>query len=848
MTDGAVDAGHQVARFTLRTRLGEGGMGQVWRARDPELERDVAVKLLRPEVVASASQVGEARARLRREAQAMARLAHPNVVPIYEVGEADAQVFLVMELVEGGTLRAWLDVRPRAPAAIIDAFVAAGRGLAAAHEAGLVHRDFKPDNVLVGADGRIRVTDFGLVGLDASAAAPPADDAAGLDDARAALRTRTGAIIGTPAYAAPEVWRREPATAKSDQFAFCVALYEALWRAPPFAGDTVVDLYEAVTGGALRVPAGGVVAPAVKDAIVRGLATDPAARWPSMAALLLALMPPPRRRWWRWGAALTAAALGVGALTLAARRAPLRWPTVAPPPAPPPALAPPVQLTATGGCAESPIVRGDQVVYEQQLGDGRSYLTRVALAGGAPTRISERPLGAPVAGSAPDRVVAVLREGGADRLVEVDLAGNLTELPSPPAHAAPAGVAWDGRALYYARPDRSQIRQIAAGVERAVADLPRGWLATSLELSADQRWLLIGTGGVAGACVVDRRAPVAAPRCEPLPGSTGTLMIVADDGYLVTGHDGTWWRSLDGARPPRRLTPTMIDGMGLAVTGDGRAVVASQCVRHARLMAVPTAGGAARALATGRFLTPTARATDGALALARYVTTEDTTIAVRTPDGRLRDLTPPDHVARSPAWDAAGTHVAYRRFGDAGGIYAVDLAPSAPRRVTTVSTDDAPLYLADGRLAFVRFTAAGAQQLFVVDPATGVVAPAPRPDRWPYARHPDGRLVVGDPERHRLWLWDPASDREVAIAASDDPAADYVAVARDGRALWATWREELWRVAIDPRAGRPGRSTLIYRAPAGTTLERASELPDGTVVVAERFFRGELFVSRLPPR
>lgn len=158
------------------------------------------------------------------------------------------------------------------------------------------------------------------------------------------------------------------------------------------------------------------------------------------------------------------------------------------------------------------------------------------------------------------------------------------------------------------------------------------------------------------------------------------------------------------------------------MTGDGRAVVASQCVRHARLMAVPAAGGAARALATGRFLhADRARATDGALALARYVTTEDTTIAVRTRDGRLRDSTPPDHVARSPAWDVAVLlHVAYRRLGDAGGIYAVDSASSAPLWITMVSTDDAPLYLADGRLAFVRFTAAGAQQLFVVDPATGV--------------------------------------------------------------------------------------------------------------------------------
>ncbi|MBK9035553.1 MAG: serine/threonine-protein kinase [Myxococcales bacterium] len=844
MRDEAVDTGQRVARFTLRALLGAGGMGEVWRARDPELERDVAVKLLRPELETTTARAEEARGRLRREAQAMARLAHPNVIPIYEVGEADARVFLVMELVDGGTLSRWLAERPRGPMAVLEVLGQAGRGLAAAHDAGLIHRDFKPDNVLVGTDGRVRVTDFGLVGIEASAE----EARAAVADARTDPRTRTGAILGTPAYAAPEVLRGAAATARSDQFSFCVALYEALWGASPFPGDTIADLYQAVTTGAVRPPPSRpAVAPAIRDAVLRGLATDPDQRWPSMAALLVALTPEPRRGRTLAVAAGGVMAFGAAAIAIVARGGgdrgarPALAATVDAAVIARLALAPPIALTDGGGCADSPVIRGDQVVFALDPGAAPRQLYRVPLAGGPAVRLTERPLSSPVAGSRPDTVIAVTVDAP-ERLVEVDLQGQVTELPSPPALSSAVGFVWHDGALYYARPDRTQVRMIEGGAERAIADLPTGFLASGLALSPDGRWLLVDTGGQAGACAIDRRAATPTPRCVLLPGSGGNTMIVSNDGYLVTGKDGTWRRRFDDAAAPVLVTPTEIDGLAMTASADGDVVVASRCVRRARLIAVPPGGGAPRVLTDGRLMQPTARA-DGTIALARYHTTQDTVLSVRNPDGALRDLTPLDHIVRSPAWDPSGALLAYRRGGTDGGLFITDLAPSTPRRLTSVSTDDAPVFLADGRVAFARMTAPGTRALFVVDPATGTATPAAHADRWPYDRHPrDGRILVGDPRRYRLWLWDPATDRETEIAHSDDAAADFASFAPDGRSILATWATEVWRVVV-----ADGHATLLYRrADDAAALDGATQLPDGTVVVAERYYQGELFRSTLP--
>jgi tetratricopeptide (TPR) repeat protein/predicted Ser/Thr protein kinase len=273
--DAPLAPGATLGRHVILEAVGAGAMGFVYAAYDPELERKVALKLLRPDVSAATL-----RGRLLREARAMAQLSHPNVITVHDVGTFGDHVFIAMEFVDGGTLADWLRRAPRSWRAALDAFRQAGEGLAAAHAAGIVHRDFKPENVLVGGDGRVRVTDFGLA---RAGEAEARGGEAKADSAAAPTLTQRGALVGTPAYMAPEQLAGGPGTARSDQYAFCVALHEALHGARPSAGAPRRK----------RVPAW------VDRVIERGLRAEPDARFPSMRALLdaLAAGPPlgPRR-------------------------------------------------------------------------------------------------------------------------------------------------------------------------------------------------------------------------------------------------------------------------------------------------------------------------------------------------------------------------------------------------------------------------------------------------------------------------------------------------------------------------------------------------------------------------
>ena len=288
-----------MGRYVVLERIGSGGMGVVYAAYDPELDRKVALKLLRPDRTEA---VEEHRLRLQREAQAIARLSHPNVVAVYDAGTFGGQVFVAMEFVEGRTLRQWLEEEPRSWQEVVRAFGASGRGLAAAHAAGLVHRDFKPDNVLLGRDGRIKVADFGLarpVG-EPGGDAPP-ESGSGSGGLLASPLTEWGQVLGTPAYMAPEQLRGEAADARSDQFSFCVALWEALYGEKPFPGGNLREILDAERRGELRGPPEGTKVPArLLPVLRRGLAPSPAARYPDMDVLLGDLERDPavvRRRW-----------------------------------------------------------------------------------------------------------------------------------------------------------------------------------------------------------------------------------------------------------------------------------------------------------------------------------------------------------------------------------------------------------------------------------------------------------------------------------------------------------------------------------------------------------------------
>jgi tetratricopeptide (TPR) repeat protein len=261
----------QIGRYVYRRLLGSGGMGVVLAAHDPELDREVAIKLV---VTGDTDD-----ARPVREAQAMARLSHPNVVQVYEVVRLGARTAIVMELVEGEELGGWQ--KGRSWRAIVDAYVQASRGLAAAHRAGIVHRDFKPSNALVDRDGVVRVTDFGL----ARSASPGAPSSAEL----------TG-IAGTPVYMAPEQHRGHAVDARTDQWSLACALYEALYGRRPFASAEGENLADAVVRGAIESePADSPVPRRIRTAIRRALSTEPDERFATVEQFAAALAPPPRR-------------------------------------------------------------------------------------------------------------------------------------------------------------------------------------------------------------------------------------------------------------------------------------------------------------------------------------------------------------------------------------------------------------------------------------------------------------------------------------------------------------------------------------------------------------------------
>ncbi|MFP2913550.1 serine/threonine-protein kinase, partial [Pyxidicoccus sp. 3LFB2] len=272
-----VRRGAVLGRYVVLDKLGAGGMGVVLSAYDPKLDRKVALKLVRSLKGHGAAELQQ---RLLREAQAVARLSHPHVIAVFDVGTVDERLFMAMEFVEGPTLRKWLTATKRDWREVLAAFQQAGQGLAAAHAAGLVHRDFKPDNVLVDTRGRVRVTDFGLARfehvpasvLPSGALSPEAVPQDGL--------TRTGSLLGTPGYMAPEQWDGQEVDARGDQFSFCVALHEALYGVRPFARGTPPDFTQLQP-----IPAQTPVPAWVRRVVLRGLSVAPEARFTSMDAL-----------------------------------------------------------------------------------------------------------------------------------------------------------------------------------------------------------------------------------------------------------------------------------------------------------------------------------------------------------------------------------------------------------------------------------------------------------------------------------------------------------------------------------------------------------------------------------
>ena len=299
---GQLAPGARVDRYQILGPVGRGGMGEVYAAYHPDLDRRIALKI----VFESGADATERRARLLREARAIARLSHPNVVTVFDAGTVGDRVYIAMEFVDGETLDVWLATKKREWAEILDVFVAAGRGLAAAHAAKIIHRDFKPQNVMIARDGSVRVMDFGLAQLmmeddgagtgsenEVRATGSEGDFGSGPIDRRwptVTRATKTGALLGTPAYMAPEQWRGEAIDARADQFSFCVALFEALYGARPTLRHIDSDVGAPV---ATSKPSGSLGERAVprwlRDVLNRALSSDREKRFASMDELLSSL-------------------------------------------------------------------------------------------------------------------------------------------------------------------------------------------------------------------------------------------------------------------------------------------------------------------------------------------------------------------------------------------------------------------------------------------------------------------------------------------------------------------------------------------------------------------------------
>src|SRR5690349_9706471 len=262
--------GAEIGRYLVTGEIGRGAMGAVLAAYDADLDRKVAIKLIGEKLDAD----DERRRRLLGEAKSMARITHPNVVTVYDAGVWHDRLWVAMELVDGVTLDRWRDAAPRSLAEIVETFVAAARGLAAAHDAGVLHGDFKPSNVLVSRSGRVVVADFGLANrLDAP---KPSDSV-------------LNAPIGTPAYMSPEHFLAGAVDARADQFAFCVALFEQLTGERPFKGRSLLELASAISEGTIAVAAAAKIPMRVRAVVMRGLASQPSDRFASMHELIDAL-------------------------------------------------------------------------------------------------------------------------------------------------------------------------------------------------------------------------------------------------------------------------------------------------------------------------------------------------------------------------------------------------------------------------------------------------------------------------------------------------------------------------------------------------------------------------------
>jgi Tol biopolymer transport system component len=760
-------------------------MGVVYSAYDSDLNRKVALKVLRHDGIQL-----PIRDLLLAEAQAMAQLAHPNVVTVFDVGSVDGRVFLAMELIEGQTLAGWLRASRRKPGEILAMFVAAGHGLAAAHTAGLIHRDFKPDNVLVGNDGRVCVTDFGL-----ARPAPPRTDSAARDpsDPAAARAPQTG-LAGTLAYMAPEQYLGRSVDARADQFSFAVGLYEALYGERPFASPPISGDPPTVTPPPLRgVPV------ALRQVLGRALRRDPDERYPSITELLAALTPRPRRA--RNLAVAAIAALVGAAIALAAAAAAMRAPDA---PREPRAMVRAVhRLTFTPGCAGWPSFAPDgrTLVYDREAPDGDTQLYALDLVSGSTRQLTWPPGVNHLAVVSPDgRRVAYVHDG--DRLRELRVLPVADRGAPRTIGLLPTGgkVTWRSAAVVAAFDEgnitgwdvdnaaaRPQV--IRTPPERRVSTMSAfrdGGLAIDWLEDEDRQGIGVlardGLRVLAEHVTYADGGVVAAPSQQAVyfPTRHGAV-----DDLVRAPRTGGELQTVGGGVAP---------SYGAAIAADGRRLAFSTCKHHSQLVRIEDDGRLVSVMASGDWDDDNPFAVDDRHLLFSSNRTGSLHLFVLNGDSREVQAVGPEGGGELGGASQDGRWFAYADRARAGiWLGSIDGA-TPPRRLTDDASDAGPVFSHDDRHVIFERGTGDDLHLWIVPAAGGAARQlVATPSRIPMTSAADERIFFVERSKlgRRLMVTD---ERGGAAAAAAPPM-----LAFSGGNTWGFLRS------------RDGRRILIVR-------------------------------------
>lgn len=824
-----------IGRYLLEVEIGRGGMGVVYRARDPDLERQVAIKVVR-----GPSHKPWPLSRLLTEARAMAKLRHPNVLPIFDVGSTGDAVFLAMPLVSGGTLRDWLRAEPRPWRDVVQRFMEAGRGLAAAHAAGLVHRDFKPQNVLLDHDGNALVADFGLV-------------AEGPDGLPGTSGTSfESSVMGTPAYMAPEQADGRRVDARADQYSFCVSFWEGLRGRRPAEDSTraqgaVIDASpppEEGPGQATECPCW------LLDALAIGLAREPTRRWPSMTALLneieRRLRPSSRadrNRGRRFlGGALVAATLAVPALVVLSGREsgspPAAWVADAE------ASPTPRALTTMGACARRPVFADARmVVFEVPTTAGTTlYSVNVDSTGLRPLTDGTESIGWPARGRRDGEILALAYSGtaaSAPFAAVFDLYSTTKSVV--PTGSARATVAIDDN-LFFVDDKAERLVPFPDTDTPSLPAFPPGSLGG---VAFEIRTRAIAHVHRSGGPLCHRQAEASVSVCgeRTFPPQTPAFSSEGDSVYLGDAS-GVWRIDLASGEESRIIEADASDGV--TASPDGRFLLWASCKRSARITDV-----------VARPETIVAEDDDVELVIAGagnnlvwiHNAPQARELVVRGPTSWARVTWAVGEV-REPRLDPTGSRIAFSLVGYTAGIHVQSADGSEDSfQVSWDEGDREPVWLDESTVLFHRVSSDGAYAVHMARTDHSGVTTVLREGLRVLAMNVPERTAlveIRDAASGGISWWNLDSDQLEPVSFAIPPDIKNASISSNGRWLMlqsGNYGQVLMRVSLP--AGRP---EVVHMEESGRVLGPATIRDDGHVLAAPRELKGELMMLDLVSR